>query len=210
MDQPVDLRVVELLSARLCHDLVGPIAAISNGVELMSDDDPDFARDAVALVGDSAHRAATRLQFYRFAFGYRQGGTAGPQPHALAGELFESSAILCDYGEAVQEMGLDWQKLVCNLLLVASEALPRGGRLIVGAGADGPELEAIGEGKGPGPEIRAALALEPPVAELTARTVVAYFAGLLGRALGCRIAVADAPGSFQFCVVKLSQQSTQG
>lgn len=210
MDQPIDLRVVELLSARLCHDLVGPIAAISNGVELMSDDDPDFVRDAVALVGDSARRAAARLQFYRFAFGYRQGAFAGPAPHALAAGLFEGSAILVEYGDAVREMGLDWQKFACNLLLVGSEALPRGGRLLLMAGAEGPELEAIGEGKGPGEETRAALALEASPDQLTARTMAPYFAALLGRALGFRIVVSEAPGSFRLSARKASQPSFSG
>jgi len=203
MNPHIDIRVVELLSARLCHDLVGPIAAISNGVELMGDDDPDFVRDAVALVGDSAHKAANRLQFYRFAFGYRQGKIAGPPPHALARDLFDGTSVLCEYGEDVRQLGLEWQKLACNLLLVGSESLPRGGRLIVMAGPDGPELEGIGEGNGPSSEIRAALALTAPVAELSARTVAAYFAGLLGESLCCRIAVTGTPGSFRFKVEKV-------
>ena len=105
MSEHLDLRVVELLTARLCHDLVGPIAAISNGVELMDDDDPDFARDAVALVGDSAHKAAARLQFYRFAYGFRPGsGVAGQQPHGLAADLFEGSSVVCEYGKAVRDL----------------------------------------------------------------------------------------------------------
>jgi histidine phosphotransferase ChpT len=197
MTPQIDLRVAELLSARLCHDLVGPIAAISNGVELLADDDPDFVRDAMALVGNSAQQAASRLQFYRFAFGYRQGAAVGPAPHALASGLFEGTAILCDYGEAVRALTPDWQKLACGLLLVGSEALPRGGRLVVKAAPSGLDLEGIGEGNGPPPEIRAALALEIAVGELTARTVAAYFAGLLGRTLGCRIVVSSAPGSFR-------------
>lgn len=201
MNSPIDLRVIELVSARLCHDLVGPVAAISNGVELIDDDDPDFVRDAVALVGDSARKAARRLQFFRFAYGFRHGSSAGPPPHVLAGDLFDGTSVLCDYTEPVRLLGLEWQKLACNLLLVGSEALPRGGRLILTAAAVGLELEGIGEGNGPAPEIRAALALDLPTAELTPRNVGAYFAGLLGAALGCRIATTSAPGSFRFSVV---------
>ena len=68
MTGAVDMRVLELLTARLCHELSGPIAAISNGVELLAEEDPDpglagasFMRDAVALVSQSARRAASRL-----------------------------------------------------------------------------------------------------------------------------------------------------
>ena len=89
MTHIIDLRVLELLTARLCHDLIGPVAAIANGVELLGEDDPDFVRDAVALVGDSARKAITRLQLYRFAYGFSGGGLAGAAPHQLAAELFE-------------------------------------------------------------------------------------------------------------------------
>src|SRR5712691_824923 len=84
MIRAIDLRVVELLAARLCHDLIGPISAISNGVELLADEEPEFARDAVALVGDSARKASGRLQFYRFAYGFSGGRLAGPAPYQLA------------------------------------------------------------------------------------------------------------------------------
>src|SRR5262245_11539354 len=73
----VDFRILELLTARLCHELTGPIGAIDNGVELLleedpalssssdpaSSGDPGFLRDAVALVSGSARRARTRLEF---------------------------------------------------------------------------------------------------------------------------------------------------
>jgi len=202
MNPRIDLRVVELLCARLCHDLVGPVAAISNGVELMGDDDPDFARDAVALVGDASAKASSRLQFYRFAFGYHDGPAGAQPPHALVAALYEGTNILCEYGEDARRLGLEWQKLACNLLLVAGEALPRGGRLLLKAGAIGPDLEAMGEGNGPTPEICAALSFDAAVGELTPRTVAAYFAAQLAAAQECRIEFTALPGSFRLRVVK--------
>src|SRR5207245_2568923 len=81
MSGAVDLRVLELLTARLCHELSGPIAAINNGIELLAEADWDpgsspgtsFVRDAIALVDEAAHRAGSRLQFYRFAYGFGRG-----------------------------------------------------------------------------------------------------------------------------------------
>ena len=204
MNPFLDLRVFELLSARLCHDLVGPIAAINNGVELLTDEDPEFVRDAISLVGDSARKAANRLQFYRFAYGFSQGAMAGPAPHALASGLFDGTAILCDYGEGVRALGLEWQKLACNLLMVGGESLPRGGSLMLSAGALGPALDAVGEGAGPSAAARSALVLEVPVAELTARTISAYFTGLLGQALGCRLVTTSEPGSFRISPAPLT------
>lgn len=200
MTQPVDLRVLELLAARLCHDLIGPVSAIGNGVELLAEEDPDFVRDAVALIEESARKANRRLQFYRFAYGFSGGELTGPPPHQLASALFADSNITCDYREGVRALPLGWQRLACNMLAVGGEALPRGGRFAVDAGALGPELEGAGEGAGPAAQVRAALTLALPVSELTSRNVGAYFTGLVAAGLGCRIVVDAQPGSFRFGV----------
>jgi histidine phosphotransferase ChpT len=197
MTRLIDLRVLELIAARLCHDLIGPVAAIANGVELLGEDDPDFVRDAVALVGDSARKANARLQFYRFAYGFGGGGLTGPAPHQLAAEFFAETAIECDYRAEARAMPIERQKLACTMLAVAGEGLPRGGRLVLGAGAAGPQIEATGEGTGPSPEARAALLLDASVGALTTRTVGAYFVGLLAEAQGLRLRIADTSGGFE-------------
>lgn len=197
MTRPIDLRVVELLAAKLCHDLIGPVSAIANGVELLGEDDPDFVKDAVALVGDSARKANRRLQFYRFSYGFSGGGLTGPAPHRLATEFFAETAIECDYGAPASALPLDQQKLACAMLAVAGEGLPRGGRLALGIGAAGLEVDAIGTGAGPSSEARAALSLAVPVVELTTRTIGAYFAGLLAEAQSLRLVVDDTAGGFR-------------
>src|SRR5262249_14591796 len=124
----IEMRVLELLTARLCHELSAPIAAINNGVELLTGEDMDpeapetsFMRDAAALIGDSARRARSRLQFYRFAYGFGQSvALAGPPPHELAVDLFDASRIICDYSDSVRILPLDWQKPACNLLTVGA------------------------------------------------------------------------------------------
>ena len=193
----IDARVLELMAARLCHDLIGPVSAIGNGAELLADEDPDFMRDAVALIGDSARKALRRLQFFRFAYGFRAGGIVSAAPHALLGEFFQETPIACDYPEPVRALPLEWQKLACNLAAVAADALPRGGRLGIGSGSGSIAVEAAGEGSGPTTEICQALALEAAVDDLTPRTVAAYFAGLLGRQLGCRVSTSAREGGFR-------------
>jgi histidine phosphotransferase ChpT len=202
------MRISELLTTRLCHELSGPIAAINNGIELLCDEDPDlsaltganFLNDAVALVSDSARRARNRLQFYRFAYGFsRLSATTGPAPHELATGLFAASRIVCDYAESVRIMSLHWQKLACNLLPLGADALPRGGRLWL---TDDPlTVEAVGEAAAFAPEARAALMLTTPINELTARTVQAYFAGLLAKALDCRLIAAAEPGRVRLTAI---------
>jgi histidine phosphotransferase ChpT len=204
----VDIRVLELLTARLCHELSGPIAAVNNGVELLTEDTPvagpsppiSFARDAVALVGDSARRAASRLQFYRFTYGFSQTGrSVGPAPYELARSFFEASRIVCDYAESTRLLSAAWQKLACNLLSVGVDTLPRGGRLAMTARPL--SLEAVGESAALSSEAHAALMLTTPIAELTARTVQAYFAGLLARALDCGLIATTEPGRVQLTVI---------
>src|SRR3984893_5429611 len=96
MSTMVDIRVLELLAARLCHELISPVGAIANGVELLGEDDPEFVRDAMALIGQSARKAGQRLPFYRFAYGTSATGeAAGPDPRALVGGLFEGGKLSC-------------------------------------------------------------------------------------------------------------------
>jgi histidine phosphotransferase ChpT len=197
MSTTAPLRVVELLAARLCHDLISPVSAIANGAELLGEDDPDFVREAVALVDSSARNANARLQFFRFAYGFSGSGLAGPAPHLLAAEYFAGSAVTCDYREPARALPLREQKLACAMLLVAGEALPRGGRLAVGAASDGPEIDAIGDPVTLSAEARFALARATDPAELTTRTVTPYFAGLLAAEQGRTLVVSDRPGGFR-------------
>jgi histidine phosphotransferase ChpT len=211
--EALDLRVLELLTARLCHELSGPIAAINNGVELLVDEpalagdgaDQGFVQDAIALVGDSATRAASRLQFYRFAYGFGGGGLmAGSAPNELVTRFFEKTRIACDYGESIQMLPLDWQRLACNLLLTGAEALSRGGNLVLAAGPNGINVDAIGDFVALSPETSAALTLATPIAALTSRSVQAYFTGLLAETLGHRLVRTEELRRVQLSAVALA------
>jgi histidine phosphotransferase ChpT len=196
----LEMRACELLMARLCHDLAGPIAAIGNGAELLDDEDPDFVRQAAALIGDSAGTASKRLQLFRFVYGFSAGALAGPRPHALVGDYFAGTNIDCVYPDPVRQLGPEWQRLACNLLMIASEALPRGGKLTLAAEAGAVAVAAAGEGAGPSAEMVDALGLKAPAAALTSRTIGAYFAGVLAETLGRRLRTATEPGGFRiFC-----------
>jgi histidine phosphotransferase ChpT len=210
---PLDLRVLELLTARLCHELIGPIAAINNGVELLADEpvlapgqaDPDFMQDAIALVGDSASRAASRLQFYRFAYGYGHGGSmVGSPPNELASRFFEKTRIACDYGDSIRVLPLHWQRLACNLLLTGAEALSRGGTLALAVVPEGLNLEATGEFAALSPETSEALRLATPVPALTSRSVQAYFTGFLAETLGCQLVRTEELRRLQLTAVTLA------
>lgn len=193
----VDFRVIGLLCGRLCHELISPIGAINNGVELLGEEDPDFVKDATALIGQSARKASQRLQFYRFAYGAsvtggQAAGGASPNGRDVASGLLDGGKTACDWSAQAASLPLEWQKLACNMLLLAVEALPRGGTVTVGippSGRSGVELSGEGAAINLVPEVRAALRDDVAVDTLTPRTVHAYFTSRLAASLGSRLTV---------------------
>jgi histidine phosphotransferase ChpT len=211
MSGALDVRVVELLVARLCHDLAGPVGAIANGSELLTEEAPDLAGETLRVLAESAREAAGRLQFYRFAYGGAGNLTAlATAPAELAARFFRSTPIICEFAPPARLLTSVWQKLAFNLLLVGAAGLPRGGRLTVNAGTAGPVLDGEGEAVSLGPELLAALTLQLPSSALTPRTVQAYFAALLARELGRRLVAGNPHGPhFRIGTAPGSEQSTE-
>lgn len=192
----VEFRVLELLNARLCHELVSPVGAINNGVELLDEEDPDFVRDAIQLIGQSARKASQRLQFYRFAYGTAASASGGPAVggRELALGLLEGGKVQCDWSVEATTLPTDWQRLACNMVVLASEALPRGGNVIVRPlreGASGIDVVAEGDSTNVSPEARAALNEALPVHQLTSRTIQSYFTARLAEQLGASLVLAE-------------------
>ena len=197
MDLMIDIRVAELLASRLCHDLVGPIGAVNNGIELMQDESFGMADDALVLAAKSADQASNLLQFFRLAYGmagHRQGGDFGPVRELVAGFLGHSKAEL-DWPPAPVPEGVPngTAKLLLNLAALAAEALPRGGTvgIAMSNGSAGFELEvkAVGADAGLRQEAEAALSDDIAVENLTPRNVHGYFTQLLVKRLGGRLRV---------------------
>ncbi|HLY56413.1 MAG TPA: histidine phosphotransferase family protein [Stellaceae bacterium] len=181
-EAPDPLRLAELLAARLCHELVSPVGAIANGVEIL-DEEPDFARDAGRLIAQSARDARRRLQFYRVAYG-SIGEVTTELARSVAAELFADGKVGCNWPDGEPALPGGWQKLVCNLLVVAAECLPRGGEIRVEmAGATFAVVAAGPEARLPHPtEELLAGAADPAL--LTPRTAQAAFVAALARRLG--------------------------
>ena len=197
MSVSVDLRVLELLSSRLCHELISPVGAINNGIELMDEDDADFVKDATKLIANSARTAGRRLDFYRFAYG---SGRAGNARDVTLG-LLDGGKSRCDWDAAVSALHVDWQRVACNLVVLATEALPRGGTVQVApaAGKPGLVVKAAGDTVNLTPELRAVLDGKTAVADLTARTVHTYYTAKIVEALGAKLSLTEpAAASFVF------------
>ncbi|HLI22843.1 MAG TPA: histidine phosphotransferase family protein [Stellaceae bacterium] len=200
----VEMRVLELLNARLCHELISPVGAINNGVELMSEEDadPDFQRDAMKLIAASAKTAGHRLNFYRFAYGSGRGSTG--KDAALG--LLEGGKVKAEWSDAASALPLEWQRLACNMVVLAAEALPRGGTIQVAAGEGGKGVVVNGSGDSVNltAELRAALADGAAIDALTARTIHAYYTACVAATLGARIELTE-PGSGKLSFATLAR-----
>jgi histidine phosphotransferase ChpT len=145
----VDL--ASLLCSRLCHDLMSPVGALNNGIELLADEqDPDMRDRCLDLLAESARTTANKLKFFRLAFGAAGGfGDAvdsSEAQSALQGLLSHGKVELgWMVGDA--KLSKSATKLLLNLALIAADALVRGGRLDIGAeGEGGTEIAIRAEG----------------------------------------------------------------
>jgi histidine phosphotransferase ChpT len=145
--------LASLLCSRLCHDLLSPVGALNNGLELMADEqDPEMRERCLELLAESAKASASKLKFFRLAF-----GAAGGFGDMI--DTREAKAALDGLFGGDKRVELGWiieddelpkgaVKLLLNLALIAGDALVRGGRLDVGAEHDG-RLELVIRAEGP-------------------------------------------------------------
>jgi histidine phosphotransferase ChpT len=149
---PVDF--ASLLCSRLCHDLMSPVGALNNGIELMADEqDPEMKERCVELLADSARATANKLKFFRLAFGAGGGFAdlidANEARIALEGIFGAERRIELGWMVAPEKLSKGAMKLLLNLAMIAGDALVRGGRLDVGAETTGAGLEIAIRGEGP-------------------------------------------------------------
>ncbi|WP_137387597.1 histidine phosphotransferase ChpT [Rhodoligotrophos defluvii] len=192
-DKPLlsDLDLAALLCSRVCHDIISPVGAITNGLEVLDDEDDEAMKEiALDLIRRSAKTASAKLRFCRMAFG--ASGSAGAYLDLTEAEEVARGFI----GE--EKVKLAWDapretrpkaeaKLLLNLLMVALLGIPRGGQVTVRL--DGDEFAAIAEGEGaklPEKPLRLFQG-EVPVEEIDPRLVQVYYAMRIAEEIGCSL-----------------------
>jgi len=134
--QPTDLELAALISSKICHDVIGPVGAIYNGLEILDEDDDAEAKTyALDVIRNVTQQASARLQFARFAFG--AAGSAGAQIELATAEQLSRGLMSQGKHKLVWrgipgQMAKDKVKLLLNLVASAVTALPRGGEIEVG------------------------------------------------------------------------------
>ena len=192
------LDLAALLCSRVCHDLISPVGAIVNGMEVLEEaKDEETKTFALELIKKSANNASAKLQFCRIAFG--AAGSAGSQidlgdAEKVARGFLEDEKTKIAWNLPRLLLAKNRVKLLLNLLLIAGQAIPRGGQLTV---------DPIGEGETLGFKVTATgtnakiLATTPPLLggdagsePLNAHHIQPFYAGLLAQACGMTAAMA--------------------
>ena len=201
MSGPVTLDALDLaalLCSRVCHDLISPTGAIVNGLEVLEDGgDEETKTFALDLIKKSARTASARLQFCRLAFG--AAGSAGAQidvgdAEAMARGFIEDGKIKLAWNLPRVLLPKNRVKLLLNMLIIASQTIPRGGTLTV---------DPIGDGEAMGFRITAAGVnaripqAVPSLLEgnsengtVDAHAVQPFYTGLLARSCGIAVGLA--------------------
>ena len=127
-----------LLCSRLCHDMLSPVGALSNGLELLAEEkDPEMRRRCFELLEQSAQISTSKLKFFRLAYGAAGGfGDEVPseEPRELvAGLAAGNERLELEWSVSVATLPKPAVKVLLNLAAIAIDALVRGGTLVVGA-----------------------------------------------------------------------------
>ena len=192
------LDLAALLCSRVCHDLISPVGAIVNGLEVLEEEKDEATKEfALDLIKKSARTASAKLQFCRIAFG--AAGSAGAQI-----DLGDAETIARGFLED-DKTKLAWKlpralspknrvKLLLNMLVIAGQAIPRGGRISVdpvGSGESmGFTVTAAGTNAKVPPAVPALLTGEGSGEGLDAHRIQPFYAGLLARASGVKATIA--------------------
>ncbi len=191
-----------LLCSRLCHDMLSPVGALSNGVELLADEkDAEMRARCLELLEQSARVSADKLKFFRLAYGAAGGyGDAVPadEPRALVQALARGNGrVTLNWTVAAPSLAKAAVKVLLNLAAIGLDALPRGGTLDVGAEVREGATEIVVRASGAKIAFDEAIghALEGRIPEdaLTTRTAPAHMIRLLAEELGggLQFALAD-------------------
>ena len=201
MSGPVTLESLDLaalLCSRVCHDLISPVGAIVNGLEVLEDENDEATKTfALELIKKSARQASARLQFCRLAFG--AAGSAGAQIDLGDAENVARGFLEDDKTKIVWHLPhvllpKNRVKLLLNLLLLAGQTIPRGGNLTVDPIGEGDALgfkvTAVGLNARIPQAVPGLLSGEPAGHAVDAHAIQPFFAGMLARACGLLVELA--------------------
>lgn len=207
MPSSADLNETELASllcSRLCHDLLSPIGAMNNGLELLADEtDPEMRARCIELLTDSARASANKLKFFRLAFGAAGGfgdkvDVSEPR-QLIEGLVADKPRVELQWHVPSAMLAKPAVKVLLNLALIGLDGLVRGGQLIIAAEEQDGACEIAVNATGPkvviDESLAAALQGDIGAAVLSPRTAPAFMIERIARSHGGTIQLAATPES---------------
>jgi histidine phosphotransferase ChpT len=192
------LDLAALLCSRVCHDLISPVGAIMNGLEVMEEGkDEETSQFAMDLIKKSAKTASAKLQFCRLAFG--AAGSAGAQidtgdAEKVARGLIEDDRFKVAWNLPRVLLAKNRVKLLLNMLLLAAQAIPRGGQVVVdpvGEGdATGFRITVTGTNAKVPQAIPGLLSATPGEHAIDAHAIQPFYTGMLAKNCGLTVSMA--------------------
>jgi histidine phosphotransferase ChpT len=184
---PLDLAA--LLCSRVCHDVISPVGAIINGLEVLDgEQDEEMRAVAMELIKKSAVSASARLQFCRLAFG--AAGSFGAQidtgdAEKVARDIFDTARTTLQWRGARRMASRNAVKLMLNLCLIAATAVPRGGVITAEISGEDDAMTIRVEANGANARLshNAAdiLTNAPPKEPIDGHSIQLYFTTILAR-----------------------------
>ncbi len=207
---PVDF--ASLLCSRLCHDLLSPVGALNNGLELLADEhDPEMRARCLELLNESARASANKLKFFRLAFGAAGGfgETVDTRETRSAIEgLFGEGKVTIGWMVEEATLPKPATKVLLNLALIAGDALVRGGQLDIGAEENNGKVEIVVRAQGErlilDQELRTTLTGDQGEAMITPRAAAAFLVHSLVTEAGGSVQVSPADSPFLLFGVTMS------
>lgn len=188
-------KLTALVASRICHDMVEPMSAIIQGLEMIKDGDGKPDPDALSLLDHGVGKAWAKLEFFRFAMAgaVAEGDSELEEGRAVAIKLYSVLKPELVWSAPAVAMPRPAVRVIVNLLLIANECLPRGGKVELTASktADGGEI--IVTATGPRAKLRepTAAALRGDEGELSGHTIQPTLTGLLARQGGVELSARE-------------------
>ncbi len=214
MNNTTSVRILEIMASKICHDLISPVGAVANGVEILEEMGPDAGEDVSQLIAYSAAQANAKLKALRLAYGMGGADSSiiAEDVHKIFGEYIAGEARVQQKWDPHADIGLQPQagfaKTLISALILATEALPKGG--VISVTADGEDTTLI-TGEGENAHFRDgylnALAGKTLETELEPQQAHAYITGLLMKNYGFDIKVDETENNFIFLRIKKADVS---
>ena len=192
------LDLAALLCSRVCHDVISPVGAIVNGLEVLEDEkDPSMRDFAFDLIAKSSNQASARLQFARLAFG--AAGSVGAEidlrdAEQVARGLFLDNKITLEWAAPALMLPKNKVKLLLNLVMIASSAIPRGGSIAVTVTHEAEKSKFVLRAHGQNARIpvhaESLLAADPDNGIVDAHSIQPFYAGMIARASQMSVSIA--------------------